>query len=193
MPAQVPHHRTEYQNEITDDEHKSTDQARLKSSYCYPSPPRRPYAQLYYSETEQSQPSLPSEPTIKDEETSATGGAYASKPAAVNGEELALPQQMQTRTTSKRRKLRVQGSAVGSSASAATWNALDVNAAELLVNFSVKVKPSKGDDGEGDSDDSSTGRSAVSKDDTKSRPRFSASIASLLCDDEAPRKKCRRS
>ncbi|CAK7235200.1 hypothetical protein SBRCBS47491_009211 [Sporothrix bragantina] len=180
-PVPTPSHRSERRNSIAGDEHQSSQQTHLEPSYCYPSPPRRLYAELYYAEADPNRPPPLTESVVKDEEAYVMG-LPSGKTATSDGAEDAAVQQTQPRTTTRRRRIKVRGSGLGSSSS--SWNVKDVDAAEVLVNFSVKVKSSKGKDQECDSD---TEGSKTAK------PRFNGSIASLLCDDEVPRRKRRKS
>ena len=198
-------HRSERRKSAAGNEQQISDQAHTGSLSSYPSPPGRQYVELYYADAERGQPShAHGSLFFKSEEDHVAGFQSKKKAMTISragGAEDALYQQAyqqaQPGTANRRRKLKIRGSGLGSSSSAAAWNELDVDAAEVLVNFSVKVKSSKGDDQEEcdrecDDDNSISGRPAIAEGSKKAKPRFNASIASLLCDGEVPRqKRCR--
>ena len=191
-PDPIPSQDGEHRSGVADNMHDDSDQNRFASSYCYPSPPRRQHAHLHYStETERRQQSGPARSDAKDKVKYAATLISSKKTTSVDSREHDAHRQVQQKTTTKRRKLKVSGGAVGPSSSSSSWSAIDVNAAEVLVNFSVRVKATdKNDEQESDCDKPRPGHTKKSKND----PRLSASIASLLCDDdETPCNKRRRS
>lgn len=189
----IPSHSGEHRSGAVDNVHEDGDKNRFTSSHCYPSPPCRQHTHHHYStETERRQPLSRSTQFEAEDEVKYTATLKpGKKTTAADSRENDAHCQAQQKTTTKRRKLKVSGGTVGPSSSSSSWNAIDVNAAEVLVNFSVQVKATDDDDEQGNDCDSP--RPVHSKR-PKNDPRLSASIESLLCDDdETPCNKRRRS
>lgn len=178
---------------------ESSDHGRFTSSYCYPSPPCRQHAQLHYPPATESVTDRRQSPRFA--QIAHADASYEVKPALtprsskrttstaeLRGHEARHPAQQ--KPISKRRKLKVSGGGAGPSSSSSAWNALDMDAAEVLVNFCVNRNASDG--GEGEDEVEKRGgfeKPGVSRTErameAKSNPRKSAAIASLLCDDSS--------
>lgn len=169
-----------------------TDRERLESSFCYPSPPRRQYTGLYCTETDQNRPHPLSDP-VRDNEESAILEQRLGRNRAIGLADALVLEQRQSNKNDRKGNLNAAGSGLRLSGLASPWNTIDADAAEVLVNFGVKPKSSSGDEQGRDSDDGSLYPPMAAEAGKIAGPRFDASIASLLCDDEAPRPKRRRS
>ncbi|KJR85833.1 uncharacterized protein SPSK_09156 [Sporothrix schenckii 1099-18] len=172
----------EHRRGVADNGHQD---GHFAPSYCYPSPPRRQHAHLRHSSEDEKKPhSGPVHVVVKDEVKYATALETDKKPigpADNQGHDVHYHPLQKTPT--KRRKAKVSGGVAGPSSSSSSWNATDVDAAEVLVNFSVKMQAP---------DTFNDGRRPDTKK-PKNDPRLIASIASLLCDDEVPCNKRRKS
>ncbi|KAL1901318.1 hypothetical protein Sste5346_001723 [Sporothrix stenoceras] len=139
----VSSHGIEHRSGTVDNGYEDNSQSRFASSYCYPSPPRRQHSHLHYpAETERGEPSGPAPADTKDDVNHTTTLKATKKIAEIAG----AHRYAQQKTTIKRRKLKVTSGPVGTSPSSSAWNATDVDAAEVLVNFSVKMKASDDED-----------------------------------------------
>lgn len=181
----------EYRDSDTGNGYDGNEQASFASSYCYPSPPRAHSRLPYPVEIEPKRPLASAQFSVESEGKYANDKRPSEKTTTAGSRDHAIQHRSQQKATRGRRKLKFDGSATGLSSSSSTWNATDVDAAEVLVNFSVKVQASDDDQESDDSDQ-------VEEDPDQGRPtqktsdrRFAASISSLLCDDAAPRKKRR--
>ncbi|KIH91815.1 hypothetical protein SPBR_01202 [Sporothrix brasiliensis 5110] len=162
----------EHRRGVADNGHQDGGQTHFAPSYCYPSPPRRQHAHLRHSSEDEKKPhSGPMLVLVKDEVKYATALETDKKPIGpVDNQGHDAHYHPLQKTPTKRRKAKVSGGVAGPSSSSSSWNATDVDAAEVLVNFSVKMQAP---------DTFNDGRRPDTKK-PKNDPRLIASIASLL-------------